>query len=106
MWSLFCITLIAFSLLLMVLVHENVLAKSKPLGRLVPTKPPHTITQKGLSDIFGACVGFAYATDNEHERVVELAEKLTRASDIKANVTELETDIGKLKTGVSDLQGT
>uniref|UniRef100_A0A803Q759 Uncharacterized protein n=1 Tax=Cannabis sativa TaxID=3483 RepID=A0A803Q759_CANSA len=59
----------------------NSKAKCKPQGRLVPTKPPHIITQKDFSDIFG------------------------RASDAEAKVTELETAIGKLKTVVSNLQG-
>uniref|UniRef100_A0A803PHP4 Uncharacterized protein n=1 Tax=Cannabis sativa TaxID=3483 RepID=A0A803PHP4_CANSA len=49
-------------------------ANSKPLGKLLSTEPPHVIAEKRFYDIFRACLGFAYAMENEHKKVLEFAD--------------------------------
>uniref|UniRef100_A0A803QQ21 Uncharacterized protein n=1 Tax=Cannabis sativa TaxID=3483 RepID=A0A803QQ21_CANSA len=69
-------------------------AEKISLQRLVSTKPPHIISQRCFTDIFGACVGYACTMDNEHRKVVELIEKLGVSKDqvkvLEKKVTTLE----------------
>ncbi|XP_060968988.1 uncharacterized protein LOC115714729 [Cannabis sativa] len=68
------------------LAHGDTLIGSKAenilLQKLVSTKPPqYVIAQRCFTKIFEACVGYAYTMDNEHKKVVELAEKLEAIED-------------------------
>ncbi|KAM6562404.1 hypothetical protein CsatB_022402 [Cannabis sativa] len=68
------------------LAHGDILIGSKAenilLQKLVSTKPPqYIIAQRCFTKIFEACVGYAYTMDNEHKKVVELAEKLKAIED-------------------------
>uniref|UniRef100_A0A803QK37 Uncharacterized protein n=1 Tax=Cannabis sativa TaxID=3483 RepID=A0A803QK37_CANSA len=76
-------------------------AENIPLQKLVSTKPPCVIAQRCFTDIFGACVRYAYSMDNKYKKVVELTKKLEVVEDrvvaTKDQVTALKEKINSLE---------